>query len=525
MDITAIADDNGTAGDFITSDTTLTVSGTHGALGDGEKVQVSSDGGTTWSDVTTSDATTWSFTDPTPHASSFTYQARVIDAAANVGNSDSQAVTINDPAAAYDDAVATTENTIVTADVFEDNGFGADSNPDGFSVTAMSGGTIGTQLTLLSGALLTLNADGTLSYDPNHRFDYLPTLGSGASNLTVTDTFTYTTTGGNTATVTVTVSGVDTNDVLYDSAGIDSLAGGIGDDLYYVNNTGDVVIEAANAGNDIVGATVNYTLSENHNIEVLSMLGSGLTGTGSAGVDTLHSAGGPNTLVGLGGDDHYYVNNSADVVIEAANGGIDIVGATVNYTLPENHNIEALSMLGPGLIGTGSSGADTLHSGWGHSGWGANTLVGLGGDDVYYVNNSEDVVIEAANGGNERVLATVNYTLPANVEVLYMNGSGLTGTGSSSADTLVTLGANTLIGGNGNDTFVFCAGSANGATVADFDHNQADLLVFSGFGTEGATFSQIDNTDQWQIHSGLDGHNETITLGVGPLHAGDFVFV
>ena len=64
VDITAIADDTGTAGDFTTSDTTLTVSGTHGALGAGEKVQVSSDGGTTWSDVTTSDATTWSFTDP-----------------------------------------------------------------------------------------------------------------------------------------------------------------------------------------------------------------------------------------------------------------------------------------------------------------------------------------------------------------------------------------------------------------------------------------------------------------------------
>ena len=104
VDITAIADDTGTAGDFTTSDTTLTVSGTHGALGAGEKVQVSSDGGTTWSDVTTSDATTWSFTDPTNHGASFTYQARVIDAAANVGNSDSQAVTIDtsNPTAAVD---------------------------------------------------------------------------------------------------------------------------------------------------------------------------------------------------------------------------------------------------------------------------------------------------------------------------------------------------------------------------------------------------------------------------------------
>ena len=50
-----------------------------------------------------------------------------------------------------------------------------------------------------------------------------------------------------------------------------------------------------------------------------------------------------------------------------------------------------------------------------------------------------------------------------------MNGSGLTGTGNSSANTLVTIGANTLVGGDGNDIFVFSAGSANGATVADFD--------------------------------------------------------
>ena len=190
-----------------------------------------------------------------------------------------------------------------------------------------------------------------------------------------------------------------------------------------------MVIEEANGGIDIVGATVNYTLPENHNIEALSMLGSGLTGTGSSGADTLHSGWGANTLVGLGGDDIYFVNNSADVVIEAANGGNDFVGATVDYTLSENHNIEVLSMLGSGLTGTGSAGADTLYSNGG-----PNTLVGLGGDDVYYVNNREDVVIEAANGGNERVVATVDYTLPTNVEALYMNGSGLTGTGNSSAE-------------------------------------------------------------------------------------------
>ena len=77
--ITAIATDSGTSSsDFITNDTTLTVSGTHGSLGSGETVQVSSDGGASWFDAT-STASTWSYTDPTPHGTSFTYQARIVD--------------------------------------------------------------------------------------------------------------------------------------------------------------------------------------------------------------------------------------------------------------------------------------------------------------------------------------------------------------------------------------------------------------------------------------------------------------
>ena len=99
---------------------------------------------------------------------------------------------IDDPAVAQNDAVATTEDTAITAgNVFANNGSGLDSDPDSgaFLVTAVSGGTVGTQLTLPSGALLTLNADGTFNFDPHHLFDYLPAPGSGASNLTITDTF------------------------------------------------------------------------------------------------------------------------------------------------------------------------------------------------------------------------------------------------------------------------------------------------------------------------------------------------
>ncbi|MBR0739664.1 VCBS domain-containing protein [Bradyrhizobium liaoningense] len=522
----------------------------------------------------------------------------VFDGAAisDVSTTTIQVIPIDDPAVAQNDALTTTENTaITTGNVFIDNGFGPDSDPDStFAVTAVSGGTVGTQFMLPSGALLTVNANGTFSYDPNHVFDYLPTPASGASDLTVTDTFTYTVTGGNTATVTVTVSGVDTDDILFDSPSIDTLAGGIRDDYYYVNDTGDVVIEAAAAGFDTVVASIDYTLPANNTVEVLNVLGAGLTGTGSEGHETFISSFGPNTLIGLGGDDDYYVRNTGDVVTEAPNGGFDTVLASVNYTLPASNTVELLNMLGSGLTGTGSGGAETFISSSGPntliglggndtyyvnspddvvieaanggydtiaasvdytqpanvealyilgsrltgtgsgsadsllSSGGPNTLVGLSGDDLYYVNNVADVVIEAANEGYDTVMATVSYTLPANVEAMYMTGSGLTGTGSSGADTLISLGANTLVGAGGNDTFVFSAGSANGATVADFDHSQADLLLFSGFGTEaqGATIGQIGTTDQWEIHSGLDAHNETITLSNhAALRAGDWVFV
>ena len=66
--------------------------------------------GTTLSQNT---ATTWSYVDPTTHGTSFTYQARIIDAASNVGTTASQAVTI--------DTTAPTEALAITA-IADDTG-------------------------------------------------------------------------------------------------------------------------------------------------------------------------------------------------------------------------------------------------------------------------------------------------------------------------------------------------------------------------------------------------------------------
>ncbi len=119
----------------------------------------------------------------------------------------------NAPPAPQDDDLGTDEATLITGNLFDDNGNGVDFEPDGdaFEVTAVNGSAVvGSQITLPSGALLTVNADGTYSYDPNGVFD---ALNSGDTDF---DTFTYEVTEigaaslSSTATVTVTIDGVTT---------------------------------------------------------------------------------------------------------------------------------------------------------------------------------------------------------------------------------------------------------------------------------------------------------------------------
>ena len=289
-------------------------------------------------------------------------------------------------AVARDDAVTTAENAAIAAgNLLADNGAGADSNPesDPFPVTAVNGvaASVGNQITLASGAKLTVNANGTFSYNPNHAFDALPGPGSGASNLTGTDTFTYTVTSGDTATVTVTVSGRDSNgDVLQGTAGADtlnggigndtmaggtgndSMAGGTGNDTYFVDAAGDVVTEAAGDALDRVLASVSYMLAAGVAVEtmsttnapgtgVINLTGNGFANTieGNAGVNALNGGGGNDRLIGLGGNDAldggagldrleggagndtYTIDSASEVLVEVS--GIDLVRSTVTKTL------------------------------------------------------------------------------------------------------------------------------------------------------------------------------------------------
>ena len=90
---------------------------------------------------------------------------------------------LDDAPVAQPDAFTTDENAVLSGSVFPDNGSGADSDVDGpaLQVGAVNGSAadVGMQITLASGALLTVNADGTFNYDPNGAFDDLPDRGLG----------------------------------------------------------------------------------------------------------------------------------------------------------------------------------------------------------------------------------------------------------------------------------------------------------------------------------------------------------
>ena len=348
-----------------------------------------------------------------------------------------------------------------------------------------------------------------------------------------------------------TIYGNSGNNIIDGRAGADILIGGAGNDIYIVDNVNDQVVENAGEGNDTVYTSVNTTLSANTEVLVLQGVAD-LQVNGNASVNTIYGNAGNNIidggagadiLIGGAGNDVYIVDNVNDQVVENAGAGNDTLYTSVNHTL--SADIEVLVLQGSAdLQVNGNASVNTIYGNAGNNiidgGGGADILIGGAGNDIYIIDNAGDVVVENAGEGNDTVYTSVNYTLAANAEVLLLQGSsGLQVNGNALANTIYGNGGNNvidggggadfMIGGGGNDKFVFNSGQANGDTITDFVGNNgaADTLEFLGFGTtgQGATFTQ-QNASLWQIHSGLDGHNEIITLAnQAALSANDFHFL
>ncbi|MDQ6434030.1 calcium-binding protein [Mesorhizobium sp. LHD-90] len=196
------------------------------------------------------------------------------------------------------------------------------------------------------------------------------------------------------------------NDVLHGGRGIDRMEGDAGNDIYYVYEAGDVVVELPGHGsNDWVATGTDYRLAAGAEIEKFTTTNVGgltaidLTGNafsqvihGNAGRNWIDGGGGGDRMIGHGGNDVYIVNSDADIIVEAVNeGALDIVAVRTSYVLTTGAEIESLRTTNFGGLSpinlTGNEFGQTVYGNAGNNvingGSGNDTLFGLGGADTF----------------------------------------------------------------------------------------------------------------------------------------------
>lgn len=293
------------------------------------------------------------------------------------------------------------------------------------------------------------------------------------------------------------IRGGNANDTLEGGNGNDTLNGGDGNDILLGGNGNDVLLGGAGndlldggTGNDLLdGGEGNDTLRGGEGNDTLNAGAGNDSLIGDAGNDVLNGGEGADTMSGGLGNDTYFVDNTADVVIEtrgvnaiaSLNGGVDTIVSSISLNIAtlgggfvENLTLTgsaALSGIGSSLANTilgnsgnntidGAAGADSLVGDAGDDtligGAGNDTLVGGDGNDYYILDNAADLVIEStlSGGGIDTVEATFNYTLAGGLENLILRGSSaLRGEGNPLNNRIIGNSVNnTLTGGSGNDT-------------------------------------------------------------------------
>jgi hypothetical protein len=321
--------------------------------------------------------------------------------------------------------------------------------------------------------------------------------------------------------------------------GDDIITGNGNTRVLYSNAAGGVTITlgaggAGSASGD--GSTGSDTFTGGVN----SVIGSNVADTYNAsafnnGFNSFQGQGGNDSITGNGATQVQYANATSGVTITIGAGGTGSAsgdGSVGTDTFTGGVNSALGGNLADTYIATSYVGVNSFQGQGGN-----DTITGNGSTQIQYGSATSGVTVDLGGGtadGDSSVghdtFTGVNSVGGSNFSDILIGGSGndvLNGNGGN--DTINGRGgADILTGGAGNDNFVFLSGSTAGATITDFAGNGAaagDTLEFHGFGlaSDGATLTLLSG-NQWQIHSGLDGHNEVITIN-GGVHASDYQFL
>jgi serralysin len=292
-----------------------------------------------------------------------------------------------------------------------------------------------------------------------------------------------------------TINGLGGNDTLDGRGGADTLDGGLGNDTYLITD-GDVLSDAG--GIDTIVSRTHHTLGsgfENLTLQVNE------TDDGAFVVN-----GHGNAL-----DNHIVHEGNATSDLDGGDGNDDITGGTGHDSMFGGAGNDFL---------VGREGADRLFGNDGNDQlagsddmpWVVNefadTMNGGLGDDTYYVRSESEVLIDA--GGIDVVSTTVDWTLGAGFENLWLDGAGLTVHGNELANTFSNgpfwtddesqAPASTIFAGGGNDTM-----SANGWLGAStIFHGEDGDDVMHGHSVISATFTGGAGADRFILGGSYD---------------------
>lgn len=307
-------------------------------------------------------------------------------------------------------------------------------------------------------------------------------------------------------------------------------ARGFGEQLFDRNDDSslgpiDITSVFGAAGLDFFGTTYSSVfLNNNGNITFNSAFGGYTPSSISAGIgnpliaafwtdiDTRNAAGQTSPGGTSQGTNQVYYD------LDAVNGVLtftwDDVGQYSNGTVPNAFQIQ--------LISRGDGDFDIIYR-YESVSWGDNARAGY--------NSGTGTSFEFGSSGTAAMLDlenTLGNTGIAGVYVFNVRDGVVTPDNNDVIDG--GAGADRLIGGLGDDDFVFHAGQADGDVIVDFIGNSdaaGDELVFRGYGTaaQGATFVQLDAT-HWQINSADGSIHDVITIeNAGPIHSTDWEFM
>lgn len=272
----------------------------------------------------------------------------------------------------------------------------------------------------------------------------------------------------------------------------DTIFGGAGNDTIISNSLG---VFDGGTGFDTLTNNLSHLFNLTLNIQKtgVTTLGTDWSFTNferlfltfSSGNDDISIDYGAHDLTGGAGNDTLTIRAGAFTrVTRTSDGGIVPVWTFGNgmvvrgfETVIIDHDDLDLTGNGSDNVLSGGYGDDTLRGELGNDVLdgkeGNDYMFGGGGNDIYVVDSIYDTVSETTtigvdDGGDDRVNATVDFTLGIFVERLSLYGTGnINGTGNSLNNTIIgnsgnnilrgELGNDNLQGGNGNDTYVFGA--------------------------------------------------------------------